>query len=135
MKKIKAIIVVLAIISVFILSFNSCELGLTKELRIAAFLDDLNQNPRSDSMRYHFHPSAGQYDTIVAGTFNDFTTLSIPYVFSSMNYSGNPVTGMVMGSTIDFSAAPLWIEFTMEQDGINWLILKLEVQNYGVIVQ
>ena len=135
MKKSKAIVIILIAISVVVLTFQGCDLGLTKELRIAAFLDDLNQNPRSDSMRYHFHPSASQYYTIVGGTFDDFTTDSIPYILSNLDFSSDVVTGTVMGSTNDFSLSPLAIEFTMEKDGFDWLIRKLWVDSYGTIVQ
>ena len=84
--KIKPISIALILLVVlFAFSMTSCEL-ISKDQRISLFIADLNENPRPDSIRFHFSPSATQYPTIDGTFFNiDFPTDSIQYSISNLN--------------------------------------------------
>ena len=112
----------------------SCGLfGFTKEQRITAFIEDLNQNPRANSIRYNFSPSCTVYNTIDGTFFNiDFPTDSIAYSISSLNLDADPVTATIAGTGGSFGG-PFTIEFTLVQDGFDWFILKLVLDGSTIV--
>jgi len=120
-----------------LLVFNGCNLlGVSKEQRISLFLDDLNQNPRPNSIRFHFSSSCSDYDIIDGGYFSgvsDFPENSIPYAFTISSYDPDIVTGTASGTAGSFGG-PWPIEFTMVRERFDWYILKL-VLDGSVIVQ
>ena len=129
-----SILAVIAIVFVAFL-FNSCDLAVTKEQRISLFVDDLNQDPRPNSIRYNFSPSCVVYSTIDGAFFStDSPTSSISYSAYSLDVGGNPVTGTISGTGGTFGG-PWSIEFTMVKDGLDWLILELWLEGAGTVVQ
>jgi hypothetical protein len=130
-----SVFVVLMVVAVVIL-FHSCDMfGVTKEQRITVLVEDLNQNPRPNSIRYNFSPSCVVYSTIDSTFFNtDFQMDSIPYTVYNLNLDSDPVTGTISGTGGSFGG-PWSIEFTMVQDGSDWLILELWLEIAGTVVQ
>jgi len=140
--KTKSIITITAIIIAlaFLLVIDGCkdEQSISKEQRISLFLDDLNQAPRPDSIRFHFSSSCADYATIDGGYFSNvdfFPEDSIPYSFGITDYDPNPVIGTASVTAGSFGG-PWQIEFTMTKDGSDWYILKLVLEGVPVpIVQ
>ena len=138
MKK-RAILAGLILVLAVMLMLEGCGLfGVTTEQRISFFLDDLNQSPRPDSIRFNFSTSCQDYDQITGltfGQFDEFPWESIPYTLNIPNYDVNPVTGTISGKAGGtFGAAALDIEFTMIKEGYDWYILELVLVT-NVIVQ
>ncbi len=135
--KIKAIgaAVILILVLALGLVLSGCEQGVSKEERIDLFLDDLNQDPRPNSIRYHFSESCADYSTITGDYFQpDFPVGSIPYSVSISNYDPNPVSGMISGTGGVFGD-PVPVVFTMSKDGKDWHILKLVLDGVNVVVE
>ena len=129
---ISVLIIIVVVFAAFL--FNSCDLAITKEQRISLFVDDLNQYPRPNSIRYNFSPSCVIYSTIDGDFFStDFQTDSIPYSVYSLDLNADPVTGTISGTGGTF-AGPWSIEFTMVKDGLDWLILELWLEKSGTVV-
>ena len=128
-------ILMVILLLLVVLFFNSCGLGLTKEQRIISFVEDLNQNPRSDSIRYNFSPSCTIYGTLTGTFFNtEFETDSIPFTVYNLNLDADPVTGTISGTGGSFGG-PWSIEFTLVKDGLEWMILELWLEKSGTVVQ
>ena len=137
MKK-RAILAGLILVLAVMLMLEGCGLfGVTTEQRISFFLDDLNQSPRPDSIRFNFSTSCQDYDQITGlwfGESAEFPCDSIPYTLNISNYDVNPVTGTISGKALgSFGGTALDIEFTMIQEGFDWYILEL-VLDGGVVV-
>lgn len=131
------IVPLLAILVIVFVVFllNSCDLAVTKEQRISLFVDDLNQDPRPNSIRYNFSPSCVIYGTIDGAFFSfDFPTGSISYSVYSLDLNADPVTGTISGTGGTFGG-PWSIEFTMVKDGLDWLIIELWLEGAGTVVQ
>ena len=128
---ISTILVILLVLVTF--SMTSCTI-IAKEQRISLFIADLNEDPRPNSIRYHFSPSATLYGTITSAFFNsDFPTNSISYSISNIDLGSDPITATISGTGGDF-LGPFTIEFTMVEEDLDWLILKL-VMDGSTIVQ
>ena len=125
--------ILVIVFAVFLL--NSCDLAITKEQRISLFVDDLNQDPRPNSIRYNFSPSCAIYATLDGAFFStDFQTDSIPYSVYNLNLNADPVTGTISGTGTGGTFGGPWsIEFTMVKDGLDWLILKLRLQGTTIV--
>jgi hypothetical protein len=119
------------------LVFTGCKQGVSKEERIDMFLEDLNKDPRPNSIRYNFSEACTDYGTITGAQFEiHFPVDSIPYSLSIGNYDPNPVTGTISGKTGGgFGNDPLAIAFTMTKDGDDWYILKLVLDVNTVVVE
>lgn len=127
---ISAILVILLVLVAF--SMTSCTV-IVKEQRISLFIADLNEDPRPNSIRYHFSPSATLYGTITGAFFNPhFPTDSIPYSISNIDLGSDPITATIAGTGGGFGV-PVTIEFTMVEEDLDWLILGLVVDGGTVV--
>jgi hypothetical protein len=115
------------------LVFTGCKQGVSKAERIDMFLEDLNKDPRPNSIRYNFSEACADYAAITGAHFQtDFPVESIPYSLSIGDYDPNPVTGTISGTGAAFGP-PASIAFTMTKDGDDWYILKLVLEGKTIV--
>lgn len=128
-----SMIIVLLLVVVLL---NSCDLfGVTKDQRITSFVEDLNQNPRPNSIQSNFSSSGTIYNTLNGAFFDiDFPTSSIPYAVSNLDLDSDPVTGTISGTGDPAFGGSCAIEFTMVKEKSDWLILELWVEFAGIVV-
>ena len=133
--KLKIIVIGVILALTLLLVFTGCEVGISKKDRINSFLDDLNENPIPNSIRYNFSSSCQDYG-IFTGTYfaGDFPTDSIPYSFAISDYDPSVITGTASGTAGSFGG-PFSIEFTMTKDGSDWYILKIVLDGSNIVAK
>lgn len=134
-KRLCLLIAAIAFVALLLGALSGCILGLSKEARIDSLLQDLNGPDRSDAY-LNFYTGATLYPALDDTYFDDyFPEDSIPYSLSGLDFTSNPVTGSISGSGGTFSALPLDVEFTMLQEGPNWVISLFWMEAHGNIVE
>jgi hypothetical protein len=127
----KTIILVLIAIAM-ILALFGCGLGVTIEQRVQFFESDLNDANRDD-MYLNFHPTlTADYGAITGDgqVFDDaFDPIDRNYTITISDQS-NPdnVVGIIVADGGGFGG-PLEIYFKMAQDGLDWMIEELRLED------
>ena len=130
--KVRKAIISIIILTVMVLSFESCKVaGVEIDERINMFIDDLN-NDRANAYK-NFHPeNTDIYYEIGEGYWDTHFPADGPYSISGLDDSdSNNVTGTISGPGT--FGGPKSTIFKMAKDGSDWQIEELTLNELKIV--